>query len=163
MARAWSDAGRFYVGVSPADFQVPDEDGLVDWLECGVEAMESDQDLMLIVAERDGEVIGWAGVVPYSEREAYAGIGEFAVYVDAGARRSGAGRALMEALAAHARGRGLHKLVSKVFTTNEASRSLLAACGFREIGVHERHAMLDGAWRDVVVVERLLGEAADGS
>lgn len=111
---------------------------------------------LLLVAERSGEVVGWAAVVPYSEREAYAGIGEFAVYVDATARRSGAGRALMQELAEHARGRGLHKLVSKVFTTNEASRALLRACGFREVGIHERHAMLDGTWRDVVVVEKLL-------
>ena len=70
MARAWSDAGRFYVGVDPSDFQVPDEDGLVEWLECGVEAMESDQDLALLVGERDGEVVGWVGarlVTPVSD------------------------------------------------------------------------------------------------
>jgi GNAT superfamily N-acetyltransferase len=70
MARAWRDAGRFYVGVSADDFQVPEGDGLVDWLECGVEAMESDPDLALLVAERDGEVIGWVGarlVTPVSD------------------------------------------------------------------------------------------------
>ena len=70
MARAWCDAGRFYVEISAADFQVPDEDGLVDWLECGVEAMESDQDLALLVGERDGEVVGWVGariVTPVSD------------------------------------------------------------------------------------------------
>ncbi|MDQ5807533.1 MAG: GNAT family N-acetyltransferase [Actinomycetota bacterium] len=70
MARAWCDAGRFYVEVSEQDFQVPDEDGLVDWLECGVEAMESDPDLALLVAEVDGEVVGWVGarlVTPVSD------------------------------------------------------------------------------------------------
>src|SRR5918997_3603522 len=70
MARAWQDAGRFYVDVSAQDFQVPDEDGLVDWLECGVEAMEADPDLALLVAEIDGEVVGWVGarlVTPVSD------------------------------------------------------------------------------------------------
>ncbi|HEX8086613.1 MAG TPA: GNAT family N-acetyltransferase [Solirubrobacteraceae bacterium] len=70
MARAWTDVGRFYVGVSPSDFQVPDEDGLVDWLECGVEAMESDQDLALLVSEQGDEVIGWVSarlVTPVSD------------------------------------------------------------------------------------------------
>lgn len=70
MARAWQDAGRFYVDVSAQDFQVPDEDGLVDWLECGVEAMEADPDLALLVAEVDGTVVGWVGarlVVPVSD------------------------------------------------------------------------------------------------
>jgi GNAT superfamily N-acetyltransferase len=70
MARAWCDAGRFYVDVNPGDFQVPDEDGLVDWLECGVEAMESDRDLALLVAEGSDDVIGWVGarlVTPVSD------------------------------------------------------------------------------------------------
>ena len=61
MARAWQDAGRFYVAVDERDFQVPDDDGLVDWLESGVEAMEEDQDLALLVAELDGEVVGFVG------------------------------------------------------------------------------------------------------
>lgn len=70
MARAWCDAGRFYVEVNAGDFQVPDEEGLVDWLEAGVEAMQDDPDLALLVAERDGEVLGWVGarlVTPVSD------------------------------------------------------------------------------------------------
>ena len=61
MARAWKDAGRFYVEIDAGDFQVPDEAGLVDWLESGVEAMEEDHDLALLVAELDGEVVGFVG------------------------------------------------------------------------------------------------------
>jgi len=56
--------------------------------------------------------------------------------------------------------RGFWKLVSKVFPENAVSLRLCATQGFREIGLHRRHARLDGEWRDVVVVERLLGEAA---
>ncbi|HEX2087615.1 MAG TPA: GNAT family N-acetyltransferase [Solirubrobacteraceae bacterium] len=70
MARAWRDAGRFYVRVDERDFQVPDEDGLVDWLECGVEAMESDRDLALLVAEAGDEVVGWVSarlITPVSD------------------------------------------------------------------------------------------------
>ncbi|HEV3000517.1 MAG TPA: GNAT family N-acetyltransferase [Solirubrobacteraceae bacterium] len=59
MAAAWRDAGRFYVAISPDDFRVPEQRGLVDWLECGVEAMTTDKDLALLVAERDGTVVGW--------------------------------------------------------------------------------------------------------
>jgi RimJ/RimL family protein N-acetyltransferase len=39
---------------------------------------------------------------------------------------------------------------------NTPSRKLLLTLGFREVGIHEKHARLDGVWRDVVVVERLL-------
>ena len=28
--------------------------------------------------------------------------------------------------------------------------------GFREIGVYQKHGQLDGAWRDVIVVELLI-------
>ena len=51
---------------------------------------------------------------------------------------------------------GFWKLVSRVFVENVASRALLGGLGFREVGIYERHGQLDGAWRDVVIVERLL-------
>jgi phosphinothricin acetyltransferase len=51
---------------------------------------------------------------------------------------------------------GFWKLVSRIFPENEASRALVRKLGFREVGVYERHGKLDGQWRDVVIVERLL-------
>ena len=56
--------------------------------------------------------------------------------------------------------RGLWKLVSRVFPENEASLALCRSLGFRDVGVYRRHAKLDGEWRDVVIVERLLGDAS---
>jgi L-amino acid N-acyltransferase YncA len=116
-----------------------------------------------VVVERGGVVTAFAWSSPYSERPCYVGIGECSVYVERAARGRGAGRAAIEALLAESERRGLWKLVSRVFTENAASRRLCARAGFSEIGVHRRHARLDGAWRDVVVVERLLGAAADGA
>jgi L-amino acid N-acyltransferase YncA len=113
-----------------------------------------------LVAEAEGRVLGWAASFPYSDREAYAGVGEVSVYVARAARGRGAGAALLEALAAEAERRGFHKLLSKVFPENAASRALVRRCGFREVGVHRRHSRLAGRWRDVVVVERLLGDAS---
>jgi phosphinothricin acetyltransferase len=113
-----------------------------------------------IVVERDGAVIAWAGASEYRRRACYAGIAEFSVYVARDARGTGAGRAAMEALLAACEARGIHKLVSRVFPENEASRKLLAGVGFREVGTYRRHAKLDGEWRDTVIVERLIGEGA---
>jgi RimJ/RimL family protein N-acetyltransferase len=45
----------------------------------------------------------------------------------------------------------------QLFPENEASRRLVERCGYRQVGIHLRHARLDGEWRDVVLVERLLG------
>ncbi|HEV8537039.1 MAG TPA: arsinothricin resistance N-acetyltransferase ArsN1 family A [Candidatus Limnocylindria bacterium] len=113
-----------------------------------------------VVVERDGAVIAWAGASEYRPRECYAGVAEFSVYVARDARGTGAGRAAMEALVATCEGRGMWKLVSRVFPENDASRRLLAGVGFREVGTYHRHGKLDGEWRDTVIVERLIGEAA---
>jgi phosphinothricin acetyltransferase len=66
----------------------------------------------------------------------------------------------MNALAAEAQDRGFYKLLGKIFTSNEASIALVHACGWRDVGVHLRHGKLDGEWKDVLVVELLLGDAA---
>ena len=96
----------------------------------------------------------------YSSRPAYAGVGEHGVYVDRAARGRGAGRALLDRLCAAAEADGYHKLTSRIFASNGASRALHRAAGFDEVGIQRRHARLDGEWRDCVLVERLLGDAA---
>jgi L-amino acid N-acyltransferase YncA len=111
---------------------------------------------VVVVEDDDGDVIAFAATSTYRPRDCYAGIAEFSVYAARGARGRGAGRMAMEALFAAARDAGFWKLVSRVFVENTASRGLLRAIGFREVGVYERHGTLDGEWRDVVIVEKLL-------
>jgi L-amino acid N-acyltransferase YncA len=125
-------------------------------------AEQIDGGRLLIVAERHGRVIGWAGAGPYDDgHDYYSGVGEATLYVDREHRRGGAGRALLEALAQEAERQGLYKLIGKIFTSNEPSIALVRASGWRQVGVHRRHGRLDGEWKDVLVVERLLGEAAN--
>jgi GrpB-like predicted nucleotidyltransferase (UPF0157 family)/GNAT superfamily N-acetyltransferase len=111
-----------------------------------------------LVAVAGPEVLGWAGLAPYSARPCYAGIGECSVYVAVGARGRGTGGALTEALAEAALRDGFHKLIGKLFTGNIASIRLVERCGFSPVGLHRRYGQLDGEWRDVLVVERLLDE-----
>lgn len=110
----------------------------------------------VVVVEEDGEVVAWAAASAYSARACYAGVAEVSVYVSRAARGRGLGRRALDELAARAAEAGFHKLTGKILVENAASRALVRAAGFREVGVHERHARLDGTWRDVVVVERLL-------
>jgi L-amino acid N-acyltransferase YncA len=123
------------------------------WLEAG-------ERLPLMVADEDGRVLGWARILAYSEVAAYAGVGEVSIYVDRRARGGGVGRTLLEELERRAGELGYWKLIGKVFPENAASIALLRRCGWREVGLHVRHGRLDGAWRDVLVVERLLGAQA---
>jgi phosphinothricin acetyltransferase len=115
--------------------------------------------LPFVVAE-DGAVLGFARLSPYSDRCAYAGVGEHGVYVARAARGRRLGADLLEALAQAAEAAGYYKLTSRLFADNAASRAVHVAAGFTEVGVQRRHAKLDGEWKDCVLVERLLGEAA---
>lgn len=109
-----------------------------------------------VVVIENGTVTAFAWTSAYSPRECYSGVAEFSVYADPENRGRGAGRLAMEALIGEAQGRGFWKLISKVFVENTPSLCLLRSLGFREVGVHESHARLDGEWRDVVLVEKLL-------
>ena len=123
-----------------------------------------DERLPFVVAEgSDGEIVGFARLSAYSDRCVYDGVGEHGVYVAAAARGRGAGRALLEALCDAAERSGYYKLTARIFTTNAASRAVHRAAGFEEVGVQRRHGRLDGEWRDCVLVERLLGDAADAT
>lgn len=114
----------------------------------------------LIVAERDGRVVGWAGWSGYDDpADYYSGIAECAVYVARDARGRGVGAELVAGLAADGPKFGIHKLLAKVFTSNEPSLQLFRRCGFREVGTHRRHGRLEGEWKDVIVLERLLDDA----
>ncbi|HLF25047.1 MAG TPA: arsinothricin resistance N-acetyltransferase ArsN1 family A [Anaerolineae bacterium] len=112
----------------------------------------------IVVVEEAGQVIAFASTSTYRPRECYAGVAEFSVYVARAARGRGAGRLALQALIAAAKAAGLWKLVSRIFVENVASRALMRALGFREVGVYEQHARLDGDWKDVVIVEHLLIE-----
>ena len=114
-----------------------------------------------VVAISNDEVVGWARAGAYSDRCVYEGVGEHAVYVHPNARGRELGRTLLVELCAESERRGLYKLTSRVFADNEPSRAAHRAAGFEEVGIQRRHGMLDGHWKDCVLVERLLGPAAD--
>lgn len=115
-----------------------------------------DERFPLLVGDIGEGVVGWAGLSPYGPRPCYSGIGEASVYVASEARGKGVGTTLAEALAAEAKHKDFHKLLGKLFTDNEASIRLVERCGFSPVGTHRRHGQLDGEWRDVLLVERVL-------
>lgn len=110
----------------------------------------------VVVVEVDRNVVAFAAASSYRPRACYAGIAEVSVYVERGFRGRGAGRRALEELIRAAEGTGFWKLLSRVFTDNLASRALLRSLGFREVGIYEKHGCLEGVWRDVVIVERLI-------
>jgi phosphinothricin acetyltransferase len=109
-----------------------------------------------VVVEDAGRIVGFASTSSYRPRECYAKIAEFSVYVARDQRGRGVGRRALEALIEESRKAGLHKLVSRIFPENVASRAACRAAGFREVGVYTAHGELEGIWKDCVIVERLV-------
>lgn len=111
----------------------------------------------IVVVEEGGRIVGFASTSSYRARECYAKVAEFSVYVARDYRGRGVGRRALRALIEESGKAGLHKLVSRIFPENLASRAVCRAVGFREVGVYKAHGQLDGVWKDCVIVERIVG------
>jgi L-amino acid N-acyltransferase YncA len=107
-----------------------------------------------LVARSDGKVVGWAALSPVSRRPCYKGVAEASVYVSAGSRRKGIGRALLEAVIQISENHGIWTLQGATLAENAASLQLQESCGFRVVGRRERIAKLNGSWRDTILTER---------
>ncbi|KOV03361.1 phosphinothricin acetyltransferase [Streptomyces sp. XY511] len=101
-----------------------------------------------------GRVLGWVAASAVSDRCAYAGVVEHSVYVHPDARGRGVARALLDALIGSTESAGIWTIQSGIFPENGASLALHERAGFRVIGIRERIGRHDGAWRDVVLLER---------
>jgi phosphinothricin acetyltransferase len=107
-----------------------------------------------LVARAGAGVAGWAALSAVSARPVYAGVAEVSVYLGAGHRGIGLGRALLGALIAESERAGIWTLQATIFPENAASLALHRHHGFREVGRRERIARHDGMWRDTIVLER---------
>ena len=110
------------------------------------------------VVAREGKTIaGWAALARVSHRSCYAGVAEMSVYVASWARGRRVGTALMEASIAEAEKAGIWTLQAGIFPENAASIDVHGKVGFRIVGVREKLGVMDGRWRDVVLMERRSG------
>ncbi|PYM55304.1 MAG: GNAT family N-acetyltransferase, partial [Candidatus Rokuibacteriota bacterium] len=96
----------------------------------------------IVVAEEAGQVVGFASTSSYRPRDCYSKTAEFSVYVGRDHRGRQVGRQALGALIEESRKAGLHKLVSRIFPENVASRAACRAAGFREVGVYKEHGQL---------------------
>lgn len=110
----------------------------------------------VIVAERDGAVVGFASLNVFNPRKAYDHVADFSLYVERAWRGKGVGRLLLESLITRARTIGYHKMVLSGFPFNSAGVALYEKLGFRLVGTYREQGLLDGRWVDTIIMEKLL-------
>lgn len=123
-----------------------------------------DRGLPYLVAELDGEVVGYCYAGPFRLRAAYRYTVEDSVYVSPKAVGKGVGRALLEALITQCEALGLRQMCAVIGDSgNAASIGLHAALGFEKKGVFPDMGHKFGRWVDLVWMQRPLnggGETA---
>jgi L-amino acid N-acyltransferase YncA len=113
-----------------------------------------------LVAERGGEVVGYAYAVPFRKRPAYRYTVKHSIYVRHDILHAGVGRMLLLALIDACAGADYRQMIGYIDAANGASLGLHLACGFREVGRLPSIGYKFGRWSDSVIVQRSLGPGA---
>lgn len=114
-----------------------------------------DRDHPVVVAELDGETVGWGSLSPFHPRSAYRFTVEDSVYVSHDCLRRGIGTALLEDLLARAAGAGHHSVLALIDSEQAGSIALHAKHGFQPSPVLKQVGYKFGRWLDVLYMQRL--------
>lgn len=107
----------------------------------------------VLVAERDGQVAGYASYGDWRAFDGYRHTVEHSVYVDKDCRGGGIGRLLMQALIERARAAKVHVMIAAIEAENAASIRLHESLGFRLVGIHREVGTKFGRWLDLAAME----------
>jgi len=129
-ARAWLDAGDYYVGLDSDAFQMPNAVGLAEWMEEGALKAGS-PDVRFFVADVSGAAIGFlVGVVqrpiPNAERQFVREVGQVRLIVDVlvvqrAYWRHGVGTRLMHLAEEWGRERGAESVLLDTYVGSDVS------------------------------------------
>tara|TARA_B100000959_G_scaffold282970_1_gene350658 strand:+ start:112 stop:660 length:549 start_codon:yes stop_codon:yes gene_type:complete len=112
----------------------------------------------VLVAEIEGQVMGFASLSPFNQRCGYRTTVENSIYVDSSIRKFGAGSRLLEELLIVATRSGFHTVIARIGGGNDASIALHEKHGFTTVGVEREVGRKFGRWQDVVVMQTILSE-----
>ena len=119
------------------------------------------KNLPYLVAEADGEVLGFAYCNWFKPRPAYRYSAEDSIYLAEAARGQGLGTQLLAALSQAAEAVGVRKLIAVIGdSANLGSVGVHRAQGFTHVGVLKDCGWKFGQWRDVVLMDKVLGQGS---
>jgi phosphinothricin acetyltransferase len=119
-------------------------------------ATKAEHDHPIMVADADGEVVGYSAYGPFRTKAGYAGTMEHSVYVRPDHQGQGLGRALLVAIIEAARANGVHALIGGLSADNEVSLALHRSLGFVEVGRLPEVGRKFDRWLDLVLVQIFL-------
>lgn len=111
-----------------------------------------------LVCLKGGKIAGYAYAHRYQQRAAYQWNAELSVYVDEVYQRLGIGKTLYHALMELLQLQGIRNVYGIVTSPNENSEKLHENLGFSKLGVYHSTGYKLGAWHDVILFEKTIGE-----
>jgi phosphinothricin acetyltransferase len=118
---------------------------------------------VVVAIDDHGDVVGFGSLSPYKERPAYATTVEDSVYVHRDHQGEGVGRTVLAELIRLADEHGFHAIMARIVGDHATSIGLHSSQGFHVVGREREVGRKFGRWLDVVVMERLVGEAHGGT
>jgi len=106
-----------------------------------------------IVAELEGEVVGYAYVTQFRDRPAYRFTAEDSIYVHPAKVGRGIGKGLLEALMVRSGDFGFRTIIAVIGGAEPASIAIHAALGFQEAGRLHAVGHKFGRWLDSVYMQ----------
>lgn len=131
------------------DTEIKSEEDRLQWLR------SHDDKHPVLVAEKEGAVVGWASLTRWSDRCAYDSTAESSVYVHPAYRQQGVGKNLMEVLVLEGKRAGLHSLLARITHGNEQSIYLHERLGFELIGTLKEVGVKFGKFQDVHMLQKI--------
>ena len=114
----------------------------------------------VLVAESNGEVVGFSTFGEWRTRWGYRFTVEHSVHVRADRRGQGFGRALVEALFPRAAVLGMHVMIAQIDSEARASLRLHEKLGFEVVGTFREVACKSGRWLNMIAMQRIISERA---
>jgi len=155
MARIYGHAVQY--GTGTFELEAPDEAEMARRRDAVLA-----NGLPWLVAERAGQVLGYAYANHFRPRRAYRFCVEDSIYLDEQSCGHGVGRVLLAELLAQCEARGARQMLAVIGdSANAGSIGVHRACGFEDAGVLEAAGWKFGRWLDVVLMQKALGEGAN--
>ena len=111
-----------------------------------------------LVAERNGQVLGYAYANHFRPRKAYRFCLEDSIYLAADAKGQGLGRLLLAELLSRCEAGGARQMLAVIGdSANAASIGVHRAQGFEQVGLMKAAGWKFERWLDVVVMQKSLG------